>query len=64
MIRHDRKAAWEKYMAYTKLGGSDVWTALLEKAGLDSPFAENTLKSICAEAQKCLAEMEEKGSWK
>jgi M3 family oligoendopeptidase len=53
-IRKDCKAAFENYMAYTRLGGSMVFTDLLKEAGLDSPFDENSLKEICAEAEAYL----------
>ena len=53
-IRKDKKAAFDTYMAYTRLGGSLVFTDLLKEAGLDSPFDENCLKTICEEAEKFL----------
>ncbi|MBO7699657.1 MAG: M3 family oligoendopeptidase, partial [Eubacteriaceae bacterium] len=58
MILKDRHAAWEKYMAYTSLGGSLVFTELLEKAELASPFDENCLKEVCEAAKKWLAGQE------
>ena len=42
--------AWAHYMAYTKQGGSRVFTELLKNAGLDSPFEESTLRGICETA--------------
>ena len=42
--------AWERYMAYTRLGGSLVFTELLEKAGLDSPFDPECLRRVCEKA--------------
>jgi oligoendopeptidase F len=53
-IRRDCKAAFETYLAYTRLGGSMVFTDLLKESCLDSPFDENSLKDICAEAEKFL----------
>ena len=53
-IRKDRKAAFETYMDYTRLGGSLVFTDLLKEAGLDSPFDENCIRTICEEAEKFL----------
>lgn len=53
-IQEDPKAAFDTYMAYTKLGGSMVFTDLLKEAGLDSPFDENCLKNICAKAREAL----------
>lgn len=54
MLRHDRKNAWEHYMAYTKQGGSKVFTELLSGAGLQSPFDEKCLLYVCGEAEKWL----------
>lgn len=53
-IRKDCKAAFDTYMAYTKLGGSMVFTDLLKASGLESPFDEESLKDICAEAENYL----------
>lgn len=54
MLRHDRKNAWEHYMAYTKQGGSKVFTELLSGAGIQSPFDEKCLLDVCGEAEKWL----------
>ncbi len=53
-IQDDRADAWAHYMAYTRLGGSLVFTDLLEKAGLDSPFGEACLRGVCEKAAKWL----------
>lgn len=55
MIQEDPDAAWEKYMAYTEQGGSDVFTRLLEKAELGSPFDEAMLRGVCEKAGEWLA---------
>ena len=54
-IQEDRTAAWERYLAYTKLGGSLTFTELLEQAGLTSPFDEECLRGICERASAWLA---------
>ena len=54
MIQKDLKSAWEKYMAYTRQGGSRVFTELLANAGLTSPFDENCLKTVCETAKSWL----------
>jgi len=59
MIMKDVRAAWQKYMAYTNLGGSDVFTALLKKAGLNSPFDENSLRKVSEEAAEWLEKFDE-----
>lgn len=53
-IQKDCKAAFETYMHYTRLGGSMVFTDLLDAAGLDSPFDEKCMKEVCAEAEAFL----------
>ena len=58
MIMKDRKNAWDTYMAYTKQGGSRVFTELLENAGLRSPFDREVMKEVCADAGKWLDEHE------
>ncbi len=49
-IRRDLPDAWRTYMAYTVQGGSAAFPELLKNAGLDSPFEEETLRRVCAEA--------------
>lgn len=51
MIRENREEAWNRYMAYTSLGGSKVFTELLKEAGLESPFDEETLEKVCRKAR-------------
>lgn len=58
MIQEDRAKAWEHYMAYTKQGGSRVFTELLANAGLKSPFEEDTLRGVCEKAAKYLEEFD------
>ncbi|MBE6951059.1 MAG: M3 family oligoendopeptidase [Ruminococcaceae bacterium] len=53
-IQEDRDAAWQTYMDYTRLGGSMVFTDLLEKAGLESPFDPECLKNIAIKAKEFL----------
>ena len=58
MIQEDQKNAWEHYMAYTRQGGSRVFTELLEHAGMVSPFDENCLKTVAEAAKKWLSEFD------
>ena len=60
-IQKDLKDAWSHYMAYTQQGGSQVFTTLLERAGLDSPFDENCLKTVCASAKAWLEQFDMTG---
>lgn len=61
MIQEDPKNAWEHYMAYTKQGGSRVFTELLANAGLESPFEEACLRKVCSTAKKWLEDFDLKG---
>ncbi len=54
LLQEDRKLAWDRYMAYTRQGGSRTFTELLQNAGLDSPFDENTLRAVCEKAAEWL----------
>ena len=54
LLQEDRKEAWTKYMAYTKQGGSKVFTELLNNAQLVSPFGDSCLKVVCETAAKWL----------
>jgi len=53
-IQEDSKAAFETYLKYTRLGGTLVFTDLLKEAGLGNPFDADTLRRICAAAEKWL----------
>ena len=55
MIQDDYDNAWKHYMDYTKMGGSEVFTKLLEDAGLASPFDEETIKGVCEKADEYLS---------
>lgn len=55
MIQRDTENAWEHYMAYTRQGGSRVFTELLEHAGLKSPFEESCLREVCEAASEWLS---------
>ena len=54
LLQKDKKAAWEKYMAYTRQGGSRTFTDLLKNAGLDTPFDEKCLREVCETASQWL----------
>ena len=61
MIQKDQKDAWEHYMAYTKQGGSRVFTELLSNAEMESPFNEETLKGVCETAKQWLEDFDLEG---
>jgi len=54
MIQRDPQNAWAHYMAYTKQGGSRVFTELLKNAELDTPFEESCLRGVCETANAWL----------
>ncbi len=54
MIEKDLPDAWKHYMTYTEQGGSRVFTDLLKNAGLESPFDENCLRTVCGAANEWL----------
>ncbi len=54
MMQEDYDGAWARYMAYTRQGGSEVFTKLLENALMPSPFEEDTLRSVCQTADAWL----------
>ncbi len=55
MIQKDLGDAWKHYVAYTEQGGSRVFTELLKNAGLETPFDETCLRSVCEEANRWLS---------
>ena len=61
LLQDDQGSAWEKYMAYTRQGGSQVFTELLANAGLASPFDPSCLAGVCEKASKWLAEYDLSG---
>ncbi len=54
MMQDDYAGAWDRYMAYTRQGGSQVFTKLLENAGIPSPFDGQTLRDVCEAAARWL----------
>ena len=54
LMQKDRVNAWDHYMAYTRQGGSCVFTELLKNADLVSPFEESCLRGVCETAKDWL----------
>lgn len=50
LLMKDKDTAWARYMDYTAQGGSEVFTKLLENAGMDTPFKETCLRTVCETA--------------
>lgn len=51
LIQKDEKEAWEKYMDYTRQGGSDTFINMLHKAGVKNPLKEETIREVCDETK-------------
>jgi len=45
-MEQDKEAAWKSYLDFCRKTGSDHFPGLAKSAGLDDPFAENTLKEL------------------
>jgi len=54
MMQDDFEGAWNKYMKYTRLGGTKTFTQLLDAAGLESPFNPETIKAVCKKVENQL----------
>lgn len=54
LSQDDFAKAWERYMAYTRQGGTRAFTDLVKNAGLTSPFDGDCLKDICSHASAWL----------
>ncbi len=54
MMQEDQANAWKHYMAFTCQGGTEVFTKLLENAGMASPFEGDTLKNVAETAKNWL----------
>lgn len=54
----DRKAAWEKYLSFVRLGGTKTFSDLVKSVGLLSPLEDGSLKSISSEIKTWLEENE------
>ncbi len=54
LMQKDHRDAFDHYMAYTRQGGSRVFTELLSEAGLTSPFEPACLEEVCRTAKAYL----------
>lgn len=54
LIQKDEEKAWESYKKLVGFAGTKKFTDLVKDAGLESPFDEETLKSVCKEASDWL----------
>ena len=51
----DHKKAFEKYIAFDRLGGKYSFRKLLEKAGIANPFDGDTLKNVAEDVMSYLS---------
>ena len=56
-MAEDYKAAWEKYLDFSKKAGTMTFIDLLNSSGLRSPFEEGCVKEICEGAEKALKKL-------
>ncbi len=54
LMMRDRSVAWQAYMRLVRLAGTKTFTELVAAAGLDSPFGDGALETVCAAANEWL----------
>ncbi|MDE7294088.1 MAG: M3 family oligoendopeptidase, partial [Oscillospiraceae bacterium] len=54
IMQKDPQEAFERYLKLVKLGGSETFDGLVAAAGLETPFGDEALKRVAAEAEKWL----------
>ena len=57
MSRDDYQTALQKYVEFSRAGGTKSFGKLLEDAGIPSPFGEGSLKVLCDECEKIIDEL-------
>lgn len=53
-FNEDRKSAWNDYMNICKVGGSESFLEILKTGNLESPFKEETIKSVTSQISEYL----------
>lgn len=53
--REDRDAAWQSYLTFCRQTGTDCFPALVRRAGLEDPFAEETLRGLAERLRERMA---------
>ncbi|MGI6084056.1 MAG: hypothetical protein ACOYIF_01265 [Acetivibrionales bacterium] len=56
-MSEDYKAAWEKYLGFSKKAGTMTFTELLKTSGLCSPMDEGCIKDVCACTEKAINDL-------
>lgn len=57
LLSNDFKGAWEKYLDFSKKGGTMTFTELVSSSGLQSPFDEGCLKTVCEGAESAISDI-------
>jgi hypothetical protein len=55
--RKDYEDAFRRYVRHVSYGGELLFTDLLSKAGLKSPFEEGALRNIASDIEKLIDEL-------
>lgn len=58
MLVRDYKAAWEKYLSFSRKAGTMTFLDLLKSTGLKSPFDDGFVEEITSESMKGLNELD------
>lgn len=53
----DYKAAWEKYLGFSKKAGTMTFTELLKTSGLRSPMEEGCVKDVCKGSEEAIEQI-------
>ena len=57
MSREDYALALDRYVEFSRAGGSKSFGDLVKTAGIPSPFADGSLSTLCTECEKIAAEL-------
>lgn len=58
MMQENEQGAWESYKKLVGFAGTKKFTDLVKESGLDNPFDENTLKTVCEAVSKWLSKFD------
>lgn len=57
LMSENYKAAWEKYLDFSKKAGTMTFNNLLKSSGLRSPFEKGCVKDVCEGSEKALEKL-------
>lgn len=58
MMQKDEEKAWESYKKLVGFAGTKKFTDLVSESGIENPFDESALKTVCETASKWLGEFD------